>query len=328
MDKQGRCGVTVQVQNIAKNRVPVDVAESLAEYIKTGNVEKVVAKADLTDVLTTLVRGVICAEPGNSLIALDYSSIEARVLAWLVDERELLELFASGTDPYVAMAARIYDKPRELVTKKERAFGKVVILGLGYGMGLDKFVETCINWGLDVDVETITKAFNLYRNRYKRIVSFWYDFDRQITNVIKTGKTVRFSGLTIEYDKKLRRLTIVLPNGRPLRYWKCRIEDGSIRYWGKYQNKWCDVYSWGGKFTENVVQAMSRDLLAIAMIEMDKRGIDIRLTVHDEIVIHTKKETAQKTYDAAAAIMCTAPTWANGLPIEVDGWIAERYRKD
>jgi len=331
----------VQLHNAVKNKMNVDEAEKYIPcfYESTpGNILGALAEsglpADRIDALiATLVRSVIVADPGCIFVDLDYSSIEARVVAWLAGETELIAAFFENTPVYEQMAAEIFGIHISQVTKEQRALGKVAILGLGYGMGADKFYQTCIDWGVSiVTPELAERAKTLYRKKYSKIVQYWYDFEAAIKKAIMTGTTQRFKTATITYSKQNKILAYTLPNGRWLHYHHCTIKDGSVEYFGKLpppSSGYGRVYSWGGKFTENQDQALSRDYMAHAMIQLDKLdGCEVLLTVHDELLNQVRFDRLNELLPEIIRRTTEPVLWATGLPIGCGHWVGTRFRKD
>jgi DNA polymerase bacteriophage-type len=317
----------VQLQNLAKKRVPPDLAESYIPRIIAGDWTSI---PDIEDVLTTLTRGVITAPPGYVFIDVDFNAIEARVIAWMAGEESLLRYFRDGGDPYSDIAAEIFQVPLASITKAQRALGKVAILGLGYGMGADTFVRTCRSWGVSVTAELASRAVTVFRKRYPKIVQFWYGLEQAILKAYRVG-SVRWNRYAIRYDRTKRVLKIQIPSGRTLYYTNFRVSDkGEIKYYGKIKSAWSDhTRSWGGKFTENIDQGLSRDLLASAMmrIEAGVPGVEVVLTVHDELLMLAHDRAAGALYDEIRQEIRKVPTWAAGLPVDGDGWIGKRFRK-
>lgn len=282
-------------------------------------------------VLSSCLRAMLCAAPNHVLIGADYSSIEARVLLWLADDKRGLELFRNGADIYKDMAATIYNIAIEKVTKEQREMGKRAILGLGYQMGRPKFKKTCYDWGKQVvSNEFAQRVVDTYRDKYKKVVKLWSAMNRAAIICIKTGKTATCG--KVKFKKGKRFLYCQLPSGRKLAYYNPKLEIGKygkaqIKYWGvdSQSKKWNRQTTYGGKLVENMTQAVARDIMAHAMLRVEKKGYPIVLSVHDEIVSEVKKNFG--SIEEFENLLCKLPQWAKGLPVAADGWKGKRFKK-
>lgn len=264
------------------------------------------------------------------LVCADFSQIEARVLAWLAGQQDILDVFASGKDVYVYTAAKIGSSNRQL--------GKVCVLGLGFGMGAVKFILTAASYGLTIDemfAETTVKA---WRESNSKIVDFWYDLDDAFRAAIAAPAGSKFPVGYITVQRGHKAVFIILPSGRRLVYRNARLEPNpeafhrsktDIVFDGVQQmsKKWGPIRTYGGKLAENVTQAVARDILAYVMLVLDGLGVDLRLTVHDEIIAVCRLSVAPSILDLVLTTMRTAPPWAPGFPSWAEGWFGERYRK-
>lgn len=331
----------VQLHNAVKNKMNVDEAEQFIPCFYESTPDRILAAlrerglpADkLDDLITTLVRSVLIPDEGYTFVDFDYAAIEARVVAWLAKEDSLVKAFEAGIPVYEQMAAEIFGVHLEQVTKDMRALGKVAILGLGYGMGAAKFYDTCVSWGVSaITPELAERAKTIYRSKYAKIKAYWYDFEDNIRRAISYGRDRWFGTAHITYGRDSRVLSYTLPNGRRLHYHRCRIEDGSIKYFGRLpppKSGYGDVYSWGGKFTENQDQALSRDYMALAMRHVNEiDGVDVLLTIHDEILMQVREDRLDELLPVIKQKIAPRPLWATGLPIDTSYWIGKRFRKD
>lgn len=293
------------------------------------------------DALSAALRGVLMASPGHELIVADYSAIEARVLAWLADDVDILAKYKVGLNLYVDMAKYIYG--RDIDKKKnpvEYAVGKAVVLGCGYGMGVKRFREQCALNGIELSEDMAFKAVDAYRKKCRRIVSLWYELERAAINAIMNpGKTYPVDKVTWGMSKDLRFLGCKLPSGRFLRYYRPSVkaietewgeEKQEVHYFGadikKGENFGLSEFkTYGGALTENVTQAVARDIMANGMLNAEKKGLRVLLTVHDEIVTEAKK--GEYEVEDLIKAMCNLPKWAEGCPIAAEGWKGDRYRK-
>lgn len=265
------------------------------------------------------------------LLVGDFAQIEARVLAWLAGQDDLIADFASHGDPYKKMAARIYGKDPKEITKDERFMGKQTILGCGYGMGAEKFRNALSDiYDVEVSVPFAERVITTYRNTNRKITALWSRLNDAVRYVVRFKKAVvvlKGPAMAAGMDEigGLHYLWIQLPSGRRLYY--CEPEDTAegLKYWGRNiytGGRWERVHTYGGKLAENVTQALSRDLMAEAMLRLEAAGFRLLLTVHDEIV--AEDNGLLPTFKD---VMLAPPSWADGLPIDADVFRCERYRK-
>lgn len=315
-------GVGIQPQNFYKpdfDRVDIELLAIPAIQRQDVSELQYLFSSPVTP-LSSALRSTLCAAPGNDLIGADYASIEARVLLWLVDDTDALKLIEQGVDLYVDMAAAIYEIPKEKVSKVQRQLGKTAILGLGYGMGVDKFFNTCSNFGIEIDYSLAEKTVSIYRKKYRKVVRYWWQINQQAINM---------NGL---FSKHGRFLQLKLPSGRPLHY--CdpeltlnRFHEPALSYMSTNPTtrKWVREETYGGKLTENIVQAISRDIMAFGMLRVEATGYPVVMTVHDEVVSEVPKGFG--SIDEFVSLLCKRPSWAKSCLIDAEGWRGERYRK-
>lgn len=333
-------GRGIQPQNLPR---PVfDDTEKLIHDVNTLKYVDLKEKYNhkLMDVFSSLLRPCIVADEGKTFMCADYASIEVRVLFWLVDHQAGLKMLRDGEDIYSDMARRIYDiELIQDVTKEQRQLGKVAILGCGYGMGASKFHKTCLSWGVDIDEDDAKKAVDTYRDTYSLVKNFWYKIDDLCKNAIMKPNQVYGNGkISVCFSKDT--LQIKLPSNRILYYPQAKLDliktswgdmKESVMY--KTQNtfnnrKFEYVGTYGGKLTENIVQAIARDLLVNSMFNLEENGYPVVLTVHDEILCEVDEnlgngEELKKFFN----VMNLLPDWASDLPIESEGWYGKRYQK-
>lgn len=327
----------VQPQNLKKppKAFDIDLIETLIPDIQAGNWDAAEMFGTTRDVLTAMLRPTFRAPPGKTLVCLDYSAIEARLTGWHAGEENLLREFrdydaGEGPEPYVVMANKINRR------RPVRALGKAAILGLGFGMGAPKFLATCQAWGIPADPDEITRAVDVFRQSYPRIPEFW----RSMTNafrraVSRPGEEVRVNRLVWLYIKERDVLLLRLPSGRSLFYHRPRLgTEGNCKYWGRLgadeKGGIGEVRGWGGKWTENAVQATAADVQRHAIVSLDKYlpEAPVVLHAHDEIVTEVDPEEANRIYDCQRSIMLSIPRWGDDIPLDAKGWIGKRYRKD
>ena len=278
------------------------------------------------DVVSSCLRGVFKAPEGFKFVVCDYHAIEAIVLAWLAEFKPLLEVFRRGDDVYVFTAHG--------VGSNNRTLGKVLRLACGYGMGSAKFQETAATYKLILTAQEAHNAVRDFRFANAPIVSLWHALEACAKNAIITpGDTSTFKKIKFRMGNPKGRLAgsllMELPSNHRLVYRNARIEDGRIIYWGvnQYTRQWCELDTYGGKLVENATQAVARDLLAEAMVQLDRLGVPLLTTVHDEIVAMVESDDAFAVFNVMKAAMSTPPAWAKGMPLSCAGGIVERYGK-
>lgn len=325
-------GKVVQFQNLKRG----GGKHTYIDLITRGNYDEVYKASGgrPLDALAQSVRLLIKAPQGRKLIISDLTQIEARILAWLAGEEHLLELFIRREDIYIDMAARIYGIDPSEVTDDQRQMGKVAILGLGYGCGYQKFVS--VAWamgGVVINEETSREVVRIYRESYPKIRQYWYDLGRAAADSIRNRAKVHVG--CVYFDMWRRWLTCTLPSGRSLHYFDPIVTAGDrgpeIRYLdGKHdKNADSDGYTrtHGPKLTENIDQAIGRDILCEALLRIRDRVPGFTsLHIHDEV--HTEVDTNDQTAkDTVHSCMCEVPSWAAGLPIAAKTHESERYNK-
>jgi DNA polymerase bacteriophage-type len=275
--------------------------------------------------LSGCIRGLVVPAEGKKLVVVDYVAIEARVLMWMAGQTNAVEAFRQGKDIYIEMAEEIYHQKG--MTKhthpKERQLGKTVILAAGFGMGPDKFKATCAGWGIDIDAGFAERSIKAYRGRFKKVPQFWYDMEDAAKQCVRTGKAFTLRGVTFYREREF--LYMKLPSGRTLAYHRPGIDKEGLYYFTEDSQTFTYLKkrSFGGRLVENCIQALARDILAHGILEVEKAGWPVVLTVHDENVIETSKPNLGQIIKN----MCDLPAWAKDCPITAEGFICNRYRK-
>lgn len=319
----------VQLQNMFRSVIK-DVPVAI-EAFATRDLQwiKDLYPTDPMRVFASAVRGMIVPDPGKDLMALDFSAIEARVLAWLAGQRDILAVFATHGKVYEYTAGQIYRTSIDKVTPEQRFIGKVAVLALGYQGGQAAFAKMAKNFGVDIPAERADQIKRDWREANRFIVDFWYDIETAAKAAVQNpGQAFGVPSKRILFKTHDRWLVMRLPSGRKLYYLDPELdEDGQVTYMGvdTYTRRWTRVNTYGGKLTENCVQAIARDLLVNAMFELEGAGYPLVLTVHDEVVMEVAEGAGD--LDAASALMCRLPAWAEGLPVATEGWRGKRYRK-
>lgn len=275
------------------------------------------------------LRRSILAPKGHVVVVADSAQIEARVLAWLSQQMDIVNAFATKQDVYKLMASVIYNVPVEDVTKDQRFIGKICVLGLGYGMGPQKLQQTLkqgtMGPPVDISEDECRRIVGIYRQKNWKIKAFWKKMDQAITNMT----------LGIESKEgplEIGKGFIRLPNGMFLQYFGLHgtaeiTRDDLVMTETTYLTRTGRTKLYGGLLTENVVQALSRIIIAEQMLKIHDAGYRIVTMTHDEIVIIAKKKDAKKALDFMIKTMSTPPDWAPGLPLAAEGDFDDCYSK-
>jgi DNA polymerase bacteriophage-type len=323
-------GRMVQTQNMPRGSIKdVDTA---IETILNGTT--FMLYDDTMEVVSSCIRGMITASDGMKFLVSDLSGIEARVLPWLAGDEATLDIFRTGHDIYKDAAAGIFHCNYEDVTKDQRFIGKVATLALGYQGGPKAFITMGKNYGVDVPESEAQEIVTNWRASNKTIRRFWYGLQEACINAIDRPGDGFIVGMLM-VSAKDDWLRIKLPSGRFLCYYKPEVrqhqkfEDAQeITFMGtnQYTRKWERIGTYGGKLVENVTQAVSRDILAEALVIAEEQELDVVMHTHDEMVVEVP-DMASLTVAKIDDIFTTAPEWAEGLPLDAEGFESYRYRK-
>lgn len=332
-------GRGMQPQNLAKNTIEDDDLDLAHDLVKMGELEGLeMIFDDPMYIFSQLVRTVFIPSEGNRFIVTDFSAIEARVIAWVSGEEWRLAVFNEGKDLYCESASRIFKVPviKHGINGHLRNQGKVAELALGYGGGVKAMVSMDSNH--DVPEEDMPKIIADWRRDSPKIPELWKALERGFKSSLKSGREVvleKYQGVKFKPEMvgTTRVMSIVLPSGRPIRYWDPKIIPGEIddkiSFMSQNQTtrKWIRTTTWGGTLTENVIQSIARDCLAVKMKEVERLGYKVAFHVHDELVIDVSKSdtAAPKIIDD---IMAEPISWAPGLPLKGGTYECEFYRKD
>ena len=290
---------------------------------------------NIMQVASKCLRGMIVSKPGYNLVCADFSSIEARVLAWVAGEDKVLQAFQEGKDLYKVTAAEIYDKQYEDVTKEERSVGKTAVLALGYQGWVGAFRVMAENYGIIIPEEEAIKIIMKWREKHKKTVRFWKCIDYVAKKAIETGEAQSYGRIKFGINNDF--LHCRLPSGRIIYYYLPELRTVDTKYEKNKEvvsfmgadattKKWQRQYTYGGKLTENIVQGIARDLLTDAMLRIEANNFPVTFHVHDEIV--SEMPEGQENLKRFKRIMAEVPYWAEGCPMGASGWIGKRYRKD
>jgi DNA polymerase len=265
----------------------------------------------------------VVAPPGHVIINCDSSQIEARVLAWLAGQKDLVQQFADGQDVYSVFASKVYKRPVSKKDPVERFVGKTCVLGLGYGTGAKKLQHTLKTQppGADLPEAECKRIVDLYRQTNDKIPALWHECDLALNHLISWPKGTKEYPLGKHKCLWITEQGIRLPNGLHIRYPKLRKENDRFIYTSRKGV----VNIWGGAMVENVVQALARIIVGEQMLEIQKRGYRPVLTVHDAAVIVAHKNDVEQAVATITAVMSTPPEWATGLPVACEAKYGESY---
>ena len=328
-NRTGRwAGKNVQLQNLPQNHIP-DL-EQARELVKCGDYTALeMLYEDIPDTLSQLIRTAFVPQNNHKFIVADFSAIEARVLSWLSGEKWRSEVFRTGGDIYCASASQMFGVPVEKhgVNGHLRQKGKIAELALGYGGSVGALKAMgAIEMGLAED--ELQPLVDSWRTANPNIVRFWWEVDRCVKETVKMRTTTQTHNIKFIYQSGI--LFIELPSGRRLSYIKPRMGENrfggeSVTYEGiGATKKWERLESYGPKFVENIVQAISRDILCYAMKNLS-RSWGIVAHVHDEVIIECDKDTSLAE---VCEVMGRTPPYASGLLLRADGYECEFYKKD
>ena len=320
-------GRNIQLQNLPQNRMPdLEQARSL---VRAGDYDSVRLLYDSTpDVLSQLIRTALIPSPGKTFFVSDFSAIEARVIAWLAGEQWRQQVFAEGKDIYCASASQMFGVPVEKhgVNGHLRQKGKIAELALGYGGSVGALKAMgAIEMGLKED--ELKPLVDAWRTANPMIVKLWWEVDRAVIRAVGDKATTETHGIRFTCQSGM--LFITLPSGRRLAYVRPRIGENqfggsAITYMGTNAAKqWARLESYGPKFVENIVQAISRDILCYAMQAL--RDCAIVAHVHDEVILEADPGMS---LEAVCERMGRTPPWAQGLLLRADGYATPFYKKD
>lgn len=325
-------GRLVQMQNLPRNYI--EELDYARELVKTGRVgELAVVFGNVPDTLSQLIRTAFIPAEGHGFVVADFSAIEARVIAWLAGETWRMKAFANGEDIYCASASRIFGVPvvKHGINGHLRQKGKVAELACGYGGGVPAMKSM---GGANMPESELKQIINDWRRASPSIVRLWYALESAAMAAVRTGMPESAAGLIFRYEstpEDLRFLTIELPSGRKLFYANPffapnRFGNDSLHYYGAKAGKWTALETYGGKLTENIVQAIARDCLAAALENLEAAGYTIVMHIHDEVILDVPSDKAD--LEAVCKLMCKPIPWARGLLLNADGFIGDYYKKD
>ena len=337
-NRTGRwAGRMVQVHNLPRNSI--ETLDTARKFVKTRNIEGLkLLYGNIPDTMSQLIRTTFIPAEGCHFLVADFSAIEARVIAWLAREQWRLDVFSTHGKIYEASASAMFGVPIERIAKGNpeyalRAKGKVAELALGYQGSAGALISMgALKMGLSED--ELPEIVQRWRDANPCIVNLWYTLDRIAKRCVEYGESGGLPcGVTISRDETS--MMVTLPSGRQLYYINPKVvlgNDGrkTLWYYGSSQStrKWEAISTYGGKLTENIVQAIARDCLAYSIYNLFHTGFKIVMHIHDEVVIEAPIGDSIHTLDNAINIMCETAPWAKGLPLNADGFVTNYYKKD
>ena len=339
-NRTGRwAGRLVQMQNLPRNYLKtLDYARNL---VKAKNYDGLkLLYGNVPDTLSQLIRTAFIPSEGRKFVVADFSAIEARVIAWLAGEQWVNEVFATHGKIYEATASQMFGVPVERIVKGNpeyslRQKGKVATLALGYQGGTAALIAMgALQMGLSED--ELPDIVTRWRQANPRIRDLWYAVENAALAVMQTAEPQAIRGLVFALEGDLvygqSFLTVMLPGGRKLYYPRPFLKENqfgklAVHYYtvGQQTRKWEVASTYGGKMTENIVQAVARDCLAVTLKRIHDRGLQTVFHVHDEVIIDAPVET---TVEEICDLMAEPVPWAPGLILKGAGFESEYYMKD
>ena len=339
-NRTGRwAGRLVQMQNLPRNYIKT--LDGARKIVKAGNYEGLkMIYGNVPDALSQLIRTAFVPSEGHKFVVADFSAIEARVIAWLAGEQWVKEVFATHGKIYEATASQMFHVPIEKITKGNpeyalRQKGKVATLALGYQGGTNALIAMgALNMGLTE--EELPDIVARWRQANKRICALWSAVEQAALAAMRTAQPQGIQGLIFALEGEMVYgqcfLTVTLPSGRKLFYPKPFLQENqfgrpAIHYYtvGQQTHKWEVTSTYGGKMTENIVQAIARDCLAETLRRIDAKGLQVVFHVHDEVIIDAPMET---TVEEICKLMAEPIPWAQGLILKGAGFESPYYMKD
>lgn len=338
-------GQVVQFQNLP--RKVVKDPENALRLIKLGDAELFSVCYDQPmQALSSCIRSLIVPQEGTMFAVVDYNAIEARGLVWAAGQEDAIYDFHNGVDRYLKMAETIYQRKgfNKKDHAKERFLGKTAVLGCGYQMGFIKFQATCEGYGIDLGERTeyvektnkegkVTRTYyaplakaavDAYRMEHQEVVKFWYDMQNAATKCVLTQEPAMCGKFSFYREREF--LYLQLPSGRRIAYHKPGVDIDGLFYYAEdsQTNQYVKKRTYGGKLVENAIQGMCRDVLAHGILNLEKAGFPVLMTIHDENIVSIK---SKEQIEEVSRIMCELPAWAKGFPVAAEGFVCSRYRK-
>lgn len=340
-NRTGRwAGRLLQLQNLSKNHIShIEIPRELVRARDWESVEMLYD--DVSDILSQLVRTALIAPEHKTFAVADFSAIEARVISWLANEKWRMDVFKGDGKIYEATGSKMFNVPISAITKGSvlRDKSKISELALGYEGSLGALKRMGgERMGLsDTEMMSLVRK---WRMANPAIVDMWKEIDEASKEAVRYQRPVSCTCRNIVFDCDGKFMTIKLPSGRQLFYYGPKFKDKKIGcstmptrvlcYQGVVQEtkQWGEIDTYGGKLTENIVQAIARDLLGNSMLNMQEEGFEIAMHVHDEAIAEIPLENAKEHYSNMIKAMEKVPHWASDFPLKADGYITSFYLKD
>lgn len=328
-------GKGLQLQNLVKGKIKNP--ELAIELINNSTLEEIrFLYGDPMEVFVSCLRSMVIASPGYELHSADYNAIEARILLWMAGDKAGIKRYLKKIDSYVLMAAKIFGILLTEVTYDQRDLGKRAELGCGFGMGAQKFMATCHKYGAKyVTLELAKRAVNIYRNLHPEVPQMWANLEMAaIKAVQRPGRVIKVNRTSWKLEGEF--LACTLPSGRKLRFYRPSVKHEPAPWGDLYPRLyhwqeigpgkvWQNASTYGGKLTENVVQATARDIMVNGTLHCVKNKYRPLFSVHDET--NSERKIGRGNPTEYEQTITTLPIWANGLPIVAKGWKGPRYKK-
>jgi DNA polymerase len=328
-------GRLVQMQNLPQNHLS-DLGLA-RQIVKEGDLDTLeLCYGNVPDTLSQLIRTAFIAPADQTFAVCDFSAIEARVLAWLAGEEWVLEVFRGHGKIYEATAAQMYGCKVEDISKTDprRQKGKIAVLALGYGGGTGALAAMG-GERMGLSAEDMNALVRDWRKANPNIAKAWSNIELAAQRCVTSGLDQKAYGLVFHRRPEDGTMTIQLPSGRLLCYRQMttatnRFGGSSLKYKGvnSTTNAWGWIETYGGKLTENIVQAIARDCLAHTLLTMDALGYRIVFHVHDEIICEVPENEAKNRLSNIKEVFATSASWADGLPLKGAGYVTPYYMKD
>lgn len=324
-------GKLVQPHNMPRGVLKQKVIPQARALVHACDLESIrLIWPEVSPVLASLVRTMIAAPPGRKLVAADLASIETVMLAWAAGCERLLNVFRDGKDSYIDFATVLFHTEYDLVSGEQRRQAKPAVLGCGYGMGGRGLAAYAASFGVVLTVDEAWVHVRAYRSRFPEIVQFWQEIEEAAFRAVMERSIERVGPFT--FQKRGPFLFIDLPSGRSLAYYRPQIVEGRFGPVMQYDSgseygSTVRLSTYGAKLVENIVQAISRDVLAAGLMRADAAGKQIVMHVHDEIV---EEADAEDTMALPTLIECMTRriAWCHDAPLRAAGWEGALYRKD
>lgn len=311
--KTGRwAGRNTQPQNLPRPTVEVD---NFVKEIDNIDVEIFYNAAELNQLLVSSIRSIICHD--KPLVIYDFASIESVILGWAAESKPLLNIYKRNKDAYKVFACELFGVSYEQVTKQQRSISKPAVLGCGYGLGAKGLSAYAGAFGVQLSEQEAYRHMRTFRGMFPEVVNFWDAVEDAFLNAMggEPGKVGKF-----KFDSDRNFTWIGLPSGRRIYYFKPKFNGRDITFLSGGTGGLSRIKTYGACLVENLVQALARDVLADAMLRIDRAGVNIAGHVHDEVI-------AEGGEDIVKDIMNTPPVWAADAPISAEGFTSYMYKK-